>query len=121
MPLGSPPPAAATPAPPCQVLQDPVLRAAYDRRRALHAARQQVAINETVEWEEMEAEGQRCHAWPCRCGGAFLLLDEDAQAAGGGTAEEEGAAAPPELVVPCSTCSLHIRVLLPPPGSAAAR
>jgi hypothetical protein len=69
-----------------------------------------VHINETVQLGEMEPQqidGQPCHTWPCRCGGAYYLLDDDVDAAG--TAELAGGA---EVAVPCSTCSLHIRVLL---------
>ncbi|KAL4447502.1 hypothetical protein ABPG75_004721 [Micractinium tetrahymenae] len=110
-----------------EVLQDPSQRAAYDRQRALAAAAQEVHVHESVALEEMEpetVEGQACHSWPCRCGGAYFVLVEDAQAAAGAArgAEEGGrggagsggaAAAHAELAVPCSTCSLHIRVLLP--------
>jgi hypothetical protein len=93
-----------------EVLQDGARRAEYDRQLALAAAAQQVHVNETVMLREMgreELEGQPCHAWPCRCGGAFLLLDDDAAAAEGG-----------ELLVPCTTCSLHTRVLTAPPNPA---
>ena len=115
--------------PPCllflQALQDPERRAAYDRQLALAAAAAQVHINETVPLEGMAEEavdGQPCRAWPCRCGGAYLLLAEDAQAAQAAAAADAAQAAaagavqaaPAELVVPCSTCSLHIRVLAPP-------
>lgn len=102
---------------PCmQVLQDPGRRVQYDQQRALAAAAQQVHTHESVALGEMEAadvEGVRCHSWPCRCGGAYFLPDEDVAAAA--AAQEEGggsAAAVAELAVPCSTCSLHISVLL---------
>lgn len=103
-----------------EALQDPGRRAAYDRQRALAAAAQQVHTHEAVALEEMEpgeVEGLPCRSWPCRCGGAYYLPDEDAAAAAAAVAEaaaeEEGAAAvPAELAVPCSTCSLHICVLL---------
>lgn len=93
-----------------EVLQEPARRAAYDGQLARAAAAADVAVNESVplaDLEADEAEGQACRAWPCRCGGTYLLLEEDAVAAagaGGGAAE---------LLVPCSTCSLHIRVLVP--------
>lgn len=93
---------------PLQVLQDAASRAAYDRQLALSAAAAQVHINETVllgEMEQEDVEGQRCRSWRCRCGGSFLLLAEDAAAV---------AAVAGELAVPCSTCSLHIRVVTVP-------
>lgn len=102
-----------------QVLQDPERRAAYDRQRALAAAAQLVHINESVDLEEMdtwEVEGQPCYSWPCRCGGSYLLLADDAVAAAAAAAgaEASGQSVPADLAVPCSTCSLHICVLLPP-------
>lgn len=108
------------------MLQDSERRAAYDRHLALSAAQQDVHVSETVCLEEMEGptdvEGQACYTWPCRCGGAYLLLEEDASSAAGaatagGGEESAGTAATTaaaELAVPCSTCSLHIRVLLLP-------
>lgn len=113
------------PAPTPQVLQDGDKRAAYDRQLALAAAAAHVHINETVPLAELAEEavdGLPCRAWPCRCGGGYYLLDEDAQAAQAAAAADAAQAAaagaaearPAELVVPCSTCSLHIRVLAPP-------
>ncbi|KAI3429276.1 hypothetical protein D9Q98_005372 [Chlorella vulgaris] len=93
-----------------QVLQDAGLRAAYDRQLALSAAAADVHINETVQLPDMEVtavDGEPCYTWPCRCGGAFLLPVEEAEAA---------AQAGWELTLPCSTCSLHIRVLPEPAG-----
>ena len=107
-----------------QVLQDAERRAAYDRQLALGAASQVVHINETVLLEDMEPDvvqlpaehhqqQQHAYTWPCRCGGSYLLLAQDAAAAAGGDAAAATAAGgEPEVVVPCSTCSLHIRVLL---------
>lgn len=108
-----------------EVLQDADKRAAYDRQLALAAAAAQVHINETVPLAELAEEavdGLPCRAWPCRCGGSYYLLDEDAQAAQAAAAADAAQAAaagaaqarPAELVVPCSTCSLHIRVLAAP-------
>ncbi len=108
-----------------QVLQSSDTRAAYDRQLALAAAAAQVHINETLPLPDLQedwVDGQPCHAWPCRCGGTYWLLDEDAQAAQAAAAADAAQAAaagtaearPAELVVPCSTCSLHIRVLAPP-------
>lgn len=108
-----------------EVLQDGDKRAAYDRQLALAAAAAHVHINETVPLAELAEEavdGLPCRAWPCRCGGGYYLLDEDAQAAQAAAAADAAQAAaagaaearPAELVVPCSTCSLHIRVLAPP-------
>lgn len=114
----NPPPLGVTPPPPhpTQALQDPGRRAAYDRQRALATVAQEVPIHESVELEEMEpgdAEGLPCRCWPCRCGGAYLLLDDDVATASAAAAGD-GAPGPlpAELAVPCSTCSLHIRVLL---------
>lgn len=97
------------------VLQDGGRRAAYDRELALAEAAADVPIYDTVPLSDASSErhidGAHCLAWPCRCGGEFLLLAEDAAAAGAGGA--------PEILVPCCTCSLHLRVLLPvaaPPG-----
>lgn len=94
------------------MLQDAEQRAAYDRQLALQAAAENVHINETVPLEDMDAEevdGQACLAWPCRCGGSYLVLAEEAEAAAAGA---DGQAA--ELIVPCTTCSLNIRALAPP-------
>lgn len=86
-------------------LGDPGQRAAYDRRAALRALRLEVHINETLDLEEMEAcedaggSGLPGFSWPCRCGGAYGLVGGDA-AGGGGR----------QVDVPCSTCSLYVRV-----------
>ena len=87
-----------------EVLQDAGRRAAYDRQLALAAAAAAVHINESVALAEMGAavvEGHHCRSWPCRCGGSYLLLEKDAAGAAAGDAE---------VAVPCSTCSLHIKV-----------
>jgi hypothetical protein len=108
-----------------EVLQDSSKRAAYDRQLALAAAAAQMHINETVplaDLAEDAVDGLPCRAWPCRCGGTYWLFEEDAQAAQAAAAADAAQAAaagtaearPAELVVPCSTCSLHIRVLAPP-------
>ena len=107
------------------MLQNAERRAAYDRQLALAAAAAQVHINETVPLADLAQEavdGLPCYAWPCRCGGSYYLLEDDAQAAQAAAAADAAQAAaagaaearPAELVVPCSTCSLHIRVLAPP-------
>lgn len=99
-----------------EVLADPAARAAYDRQLALDASRQELHINEWVALSEMDLgpdgegvdiEGEPCAAWPCRCGGRFLLPLAEC----GGLGDAPGAAtAAAEVVVPCSTCSLHIQV-----------
>jgi curved DNA-binding protein CbpA len=87
-----------------EVLQDPQRRREYDRQLALDASRQEVHINEEVALSEMGLEsvegGQRCYAWPCRCGGQFLLPLE--------ACTDDGSIE--AVIVPCSTCSLHIQV-----------
>lgn len=99
-----------------QVLQDAGRRAAYDRQLALAAVQLQVHINEAVPLQQLDfpvhVEGQECYAWPCRCGGTYLLLREDVREDEVAGAEVAGGVA--ELAVPCSTCSLHISVLLGP-------
>jgi len=91
------------------VLGDAAARGAYDRRCALRALREDVHINESVALGEMDAahdvqgSGQAGFTWPCRCGGSYALLEEDAARFGRGG----------EVAVPCASCSLHIRVLLP--------
>ena len=88
-----------------EALADPARRAAYDRHLALEAARQEVAVSETVglaEMGEASVEGQAFRSWPCRCGGAYLLPAAEAAAAGAGSQE---------LLVPCTTCSLYIRAV----------
>lgn len=102
------------------VLSDPAQRAAYDRGQALEASRAEVTVSEAVRLEEMgwvDAEGQACRSWPCRCGGAYLLPVEggDDGAEGGGGGEGRAGA---ELLVPCTTCSLYIRALVPAPEAA---
>ena len=85
-----------------EVLGHPGRRAEYDRQLALEASRAEVQVNEEVALSHMGEEwagGERCLCWPCRCGGAFLLPAEEAAWAG---AEQ--------VLVPCSTCSLHIQV-----------
>ena len=60
------------------------------------------------------------YAWPCRCGGAFHLLADDVALVGGGEGGDGAAAGGEcEWVVPCSTCSLHIRVHLHGGGDSA--
>lgn len=86
-------------------LGDPASRGNYDRQRTLRALRQAVHIHDHVALLDMEpvadvgGSGQAGFSWPCRCGGAFLLLAADLSSAAA------------EVAVPCCTCSLHICVV----------
>ena len=81
-------------------------------------------------------DGEAIVSWPCRCGGAYAVLEEELyshqnddtssssllenknedQDQGDGRGEEEDEEddknSSSEVVVPCSTCSLHILVIL---------
>eukprot|EP00887_Chlorella_sp_A99_P003041 scaffold9.g3041.t1 len=94
-------------------LSDPVARATHDAALALAAAAQQVVVADTVDWGALAPctlEGEACLAWPCRCGGCFAVA---AGEAGEAAAEAAAGAAGGELLLPCTTCSLHIAVRLP--------
>lgn len=91
------------------MLQDAARRAEYDSQLHLDASRQEVHVNETVCSSEMAPErvdGEACLAWPCRCGGQYLVAAGDVEGGHGG------------VLVPCTTCSLHIAVL--PAGAGHA-
>ena len=91
------------------MLQDAARRAEYDSQLHLDASRQEVHVNETVCSSEMAPErvdGEACLAWPCRCGGQYLVAAGDVEGGHG------------SVLVPCTTCSLHIAVL--PAGAGRA-
>lgn len=85
-----------------RVLGDPQLRQAYDRQLQAAAAQTQVQVNERLtacQLETCHVEGEaECLSWPCRCGGAYIVLLDDTVGYG-------------EVLVPCSTCSLYVAVL----------
>lgn len=85
------------------ILSDPTSRAAYDRELAVYAARNIVHISDSIAACDMEPgrtdDGDCILSWPCRCGGAYVVLEEEM--------EHDGA----EVAVQCSTCSLHIEVV----------
>ena len=102
------------------VLSSPASRAEYDRQLALQAAASQVALADTLPLSALQLQmidGEECLTWPCRCGGCYAVAAEEAAAA---TAEEAAAAADGssaaqrahggELLLPCTTCSLHMLV-----------
>jgi diphthamide biosynthesis protein 4 len=84
-----------------EVLGDPQRREAYDRYLATLAARQEVYVNETILSSDLEPsllqDGTHALIWPCRCSGEYIVLDSDLHGC--------------ELLLPCTTCSLHIKVL----------
>ena len=85
------------------ILSNPISRAAYDQELAVIAARSVVHISDAIASNDMEPErtddGDCILSWPCRCGGAYIVLEEDVQ-------NESN-----EVAVQCSTCSLHIAVI----------
>lgn len=101
------------------VLSDPAARAEYDRQLALQAAASQVAVADTLPLSALRRQsidGEDCLAWPCRCGGCFAIAAEEAgeaaaEAAVGGDGGVQQAH-DRELLLPCTTCSLHILVTL---------
>lgn len=88
-----------------QVLNDPILRAAYDQQLALEAAQQHVFPSQTVRFNDMEEAGftgdpgdpDMLWEYPCRCGGVYLLDDTTDVTRG-------------SVLLPCDTCSLNIEV-----------
>lgn len=88
-----------------EVLSDPAARREYDAARAAAAARAQVAVADRVAASGMERQrgddGEVLLCWPCRCGGTYAALESELTGGGAGGAE---------VLVPCSTCSLHIAV-----------
>lgn len=88
-----------------QVLNDPILRTAYDQQLALEAAQQHVFPSQTVQFDDMEEAGftgdlgdpDMLWEYPCRCGGVYLLDDSTDVSRG-------------SVLLPCDTCSLNIEV-----------
>lgn len=86
------------------VLKSEETRSLYDRTRTGLAAKEKVAVSAEVDLDEMEcslAAGQYCYTHACRCSGLFQLSEQDLI---------NNAATSSSILVPCSQCSLHVRV-----------
>jgi diphthamide biosynthesis protein 4 len=110
------------------ILSNPEARAVYDLQRAAAEARAEVHITDTISVDNMESgrteDGETMVSWPCRCGGAYAVLEEELfshqdilptdDSGGGGVINQNNYSNTnsSEVVVPCSTCSLHILVVL---------
>ena len=79
-----------------QVLRDPELRKAHDAALAAQALQSGAPLYDEVSLAEMDMDaGQLTYA--CRCGGLYCM-DVPAEHAA-------------SVLLPCSTCSLHLHVL----------
>ena len=79
-----------------QVLRDPELRTAHDAALAAQALQSGMLVYDEVPAADMDLEG----AWlshPCRCGGSYTM--------------DVAASHSCAVLLPCSTCSLHLQVL----------
>jgi diphthamide biosynthesis protein 4 len=99
------------------ILSNSDTKAVYDVQRAAAAAREAVHITDNILIKDMESGttegGEAMVSWPCRCGGAYAVLEEELYSSitdhkNGGESENNSC----EVVLPCSTCSLHILVVL---------
>ncbi len=84
-----------------KVLGDPEERRRHDARAKLEEGEREAnsQVWATVKRTEMEEEINGDRTFQCRCGGEFVLTEEDIEAAGDDDVE-----------VGCDTCSLVIRV-----------
>ena len=85
-----------------EVLRDEAQRRAYDaalraESGAAAPARRAPPAAEDVSLSELSPYADGAWAHPCRCGGVYVLTAADAR---------EGVA-----LLPCSSCSLHVRVV----------
>jgi diphthamide biosynthesis protein 4 len=115
------------------VLSSSESRAVYDVQRATAEARAAVHITDTILVGNMESgtteNGEAIVSYPCRCGGTYAVLEEELgrqqhdtlSADGAGEIEKQNNknSPPGDIVVPCSTCSLHILVDLQNPNNPA--
>ena len=97
------------------VLGDPELRATYDQHRAVAASHAAVHIADHIALDDMDRQSLVVdsepssivsYSWPCRCGGAYLILEADLI-----LSSSRRRSSCDEMVVACSTCSLHIAVV----------
>ena len=95
-----------------EVLRNPDTRASYDRQLAVAAAQASVHISDRIDIMHMteciEDGSMTGVVYPCRCGGQFFV--EEKELLGLGVVNREGGDEPSSIIVPCSTCSLHIEV-----------
>jgi diphthamide biosynthesis protein 4 len=100
-----------------ETLRDPDRRADYDARAsygageaAAAAQSARVHVSDTLELGEMDYEEEGdAFKWACRCGGEYRVPGEE-------TLEVDS------VIVPCTGCSLRVRVMVPPaeaPGAPA--
>ena len=84
-----------------ETLRDPERRSAYDRDRAWDASTR-LRWSEEVHVSEMDiqhddGDGDPVLQWPCRCGGFYFVRESEV---------DDGVD-----VIPCSSCSLRIRLV----------
>ncbi|KAK9816904.1 hypothetical protein WJX72_006948 [[Myrmecia] bisecta] len=86
-----------------QVLKDPATRQAYDDELVAAKLKQECAISDEIDLDDMAietpSEGASLHSYSCRCGGHYFVSDEELHAASD------------HVVVQCDTCSLFIRIM----------
>ncbi|XP_029952579.1 dnaJ homolog subfamily C member 24 [Salarias fasciatus] len=88
-----------------RILSDPDSRRQYDLQRRAQELKQDWPEDSTVFLEDMSWDpGERLYTHCCRCGGAFLVSQEEVEE----EQPEEGQRA--GLLVCCDTCSLSIHV-----------
>ena len=116
------------------ILGNSETRAVYDVQRSAAEARAAVHITDTIVLDDMEYgstdDGEVIFSCPCRCGGVYAVLEdelttlqqsrikEEEERKDGGAQQagiENNSNTTSEVVVPCSTCSLHILVVLNKP------
>lgn len=112
-----------------QVLSNPEAKTAYDKERERCMSPAPVPIHEVLLFSQLKEsadnvsdglnndnENEDEHwKWPCRCGGEFVVFQEDIATiarplAVGGSEGVSSSTAPCDIVVPCTTCSLHVQI-----------
>jgi curved DNA-binding protein CbpA len=112
-----------------QVLSNPVAKIAYDKELKRCMSPAPVPIHEVLLFSELKENADNAHdgfnndngnedtcwKWPCRCGGEFVVFQSDIATiarplAVAGSEDVSSAPAPCDIVVPCTTCSLHVQI-----------
>eukprot|EP00873_Tetraselmis_striata_P032885 jgi/Tetstr1/453149/TSEL_040169.t1 len=88
-----------------EVLRDAELRTKYDHQLSLLQTAANTPVSEEItldEMEEDELDGQAWRCYPCRCGGAYEMPQDEVDSTLVGC-----------ILLGCSGCSLYISVSLP--------
>lgn len=100
-----------------KVLSDPKTKIAYDEQLAKsQTITTQVPIHDVILFSELREADKDCYQWSCRCGGEFVVFREDFipaepnKSIKSNDASPSASTIPCDILIPCSTCSLHLQV-----------